>query len=91
MQDEVGQQYVYIERLESLLGSMRRQQCSSQVRTDLQLLHLSKPLPGEGQRVAALKARAAIAARCQQGLQVSLYCLALPDYPVHIRTNASVK
>ena len=80
MQDEVSQQYMYIERLESLLGSMPRQHCSNQVRADLQLLHLSKPLPGEGQRVAALKARCATAARCQQGLQVSLYCPALPDY-----------
>ncbi len=76
MQDEVSQQYIYIERLESVLGSMQRQHCSSQMRADLQLLHLSKPLPGEGQRAAALKARSAIAARCQQGFQVS-FCLLL--------------
>ncbi len=76
VQDEVSQQYMYIERLESVLGSMQRQHCSSQMRADLQLLHLSKPLPGEGQRAAALKARSAIAARCQQGFQVS-FCLLL--------------
>jgi len=74
MQDEVGQQYMYIERLEYVLGSMQRQHSSSQMRADLQLLHLSKPLPGEGQRAAALKARSAIAARCQQGFQVRV-CL----------------
>ena len=76
MQGELSQQYMYIERLESVLGSMQRQHCSSQMRADLQLLHLSKPLPGEGQRAAALKARSAIAARCQQGFQVSS-CLLL--------------
>ena len=43
MQDEVSQQYLYIERLESVLGSMQRQHSSSQMRADLQLLHLSKP------------------------------------------------
>ena len=72
VQEEVGQQYIYIERLESLLGSMQRQHCSSQMRADLQLLHLNKPLPGEGQRVKALKARSSVAARCQQGFQVGL-------------------
>ncbi|KAL0020769.1 hypothetical protein WJX77_011905 [Trebouxia sp. C0004] len=69
LQDEVSQQYIYIERIESVLGSMQRQHCSSQMRADLQLLHLSKPLPGEGQPAAALRARSAIAARCQQGFQ----------------------
>lgn len=76
VQDEVSQQYMYIERLECVLGSLQRQQCSRQVRADLQLLQLSKPLPREGQRAAALKARSAIAARCQQGFQVS-FCLLL--------------
>ncbi len=74
-QEEVGQQYIYIERLESLLGSMNRQQCNAQTRADLQLLHLSKPLPGEGQRMKALKARSTIAARCQQSFQVSFFMI----------------
>ena len=64
LQEELRQQYAYVERLESVLGSMPREHCSSQTRADLQLLHLSKPLFGEGQRLAALKARASIAARC---------------------------
>ena len=79
LQEEVGQQYVYIERLEQLVGTMQRQHCSSLMRADLLLLHLTKPRPGEGQRLAALKARSAIAARCQQGLQVqhSISCTSL--------------
>ena len=66
------QQYTYIQRLELVLGSMQRERLSSHLRADLQLLHLGKPLPGEGQRLAALKARSAIAARCQQAFQVSV-------------------
>lgn len=54
---------------------MQRDRSSSQLRADLQLelVHLGKPLPGEGQRLAALKARSAIAARCQQAFQVSMH------------------
>ena len=71
-QEEVRQQYTYIQRLEALVGSMQRQRLSSHLRADLQLLHLGNPLPGEGQRLAALKARSAIAARCQQAFPVSI-------------------
>lgn len=77
------QQYTYIERLESLLGSMQRERFGGQMRADLQLLHLGKPLPGEGQRLAALKARSAIAARCQQGLQVNRGCTAVSVCDCH--------
>ena len=72
MQEEVEQQYKYIERLEVLLGSMQRERLSSHLRADLQLLHLGKPLPGKGQRLAALKARSTIAVRCQQALSVGI-------------------
>lgn len=72
MQEEVGQQYTYIQRLEAVVGSMQRERLSSHLRADLQLLHLGKPLPGEGQRLAALKARSTIAARCQQAFLVSI-------------------
>ena len=68
----MGQQYTYIQRLELVVGSMQRERLSSHLRADLQLLHLGKPLPGEGQRLAALKARSAIAARCQQAFMVSI-------------------
>ena len=71
VQEEVRQQYVYIQRLESVVGSMQRERLSRHLRADLQLLHLGKVLPGEGQRLAALKARSAIAARCQQAFLVS--------------------
>lgn len=68
----MGQQYSYIERLEALLASMQPDRLSSHLRADLQLLHLGKPLPWEGQRLAALKARSAVAARCQRACQVSI-------------------
>ncbi|KAL3140013.1 hypothetical protein ABBQ38_004297 [Trebouxia sp. C0009 RCD-2024] len=71
LQEEVGQQYSYIERLEALLASMQPDRLSSHLRADLQLLHLGKPLPWEGQRLAALKARSAVAARCQRACQGS--------------------
>ena len=84
VQAEVSQQYTYIERLELVLGSVQQERFSSHLRADLQLLHLGKPLPGEGQRLAALKARSAIAARCQQAFLVSIfiyYPLLLFIYP----------
>ena len=63
---------------------MQRERLSSHLRADLQLLHLGKVLPGEGQRLAALKARSAIAARCQQAFSVSalLTCIILTSFMI---------
>ena len=69
-QEEVGQQYKYMGKLEGVLECMEQQGCARQLRNDLRLLRTSRPADSREQRIRALKARIAIANRCHGGLQV---------------------